>query len=393
MGRHSGLSNTTRDLFEEKVAAALAAPVAGSRVASRRAARLANEAKAYPVPAPAVPVVDTPSEAGMLSVLPQSSTYRGVQTTATHVRATPRPRAALVALAAAASGIAAIGASPSLTGASLPATDAIEAAALTTPPTQIQASPAALAVSVDGEVRNIETTATTIGEALREAGIVLGEKDRVSISLASPVLPGAAVEIIRVETLTITEEETIAHETIREEDDTLTKGTEKVATKGVDGLVSKTYEVTKEGGVETGRELVMEATIVEKVDEVIKVGTKEPEADTSAAVATGVATAVPAGSAQEIAHAKVLGRGWGEDQFSCLVTLWNRESHWNAYARNPYSGAYGIPQALPGSKMASAGADWATNPATQIEWGLGYISGRYGTPCGALGHSYSVGWY
>ena len=99
------------------------------------------------------------------------------------------------------------------------------------------------------------------------------------------------------------------------------------------------------------------------------------------------------GSAQAIAHDMILARGWGEDQFSCLVALWNKESGWRVNAANPSSGAYGIPQALPGSKMGSAGSDWATNPATQIEWGLGYISGRYGTPCGAWGHSQAVGWY
>jgi hypothetical protein len=98
------------------------------------------------------------------------------------------------------------------------------------------------------------------------------------------------------------------------------------------------------------------------------------------------------GSAQAIAHGMVLDRGWGEDQYSCLVALWNRESHWNVYAYNP-SGAYGIPQALPGSKMASAGADWQTNPATQITWGLGYITARYGTPCGAWSASQAKGWY
>ena len=109
-------------------------------------------------------------------------------------------------------------------------------------------------------------------------------------------------------------------------------------------------------------------------------------------------TGVPAvgtpnpGSAQAIGHDMVLARGWGEDQFACLVALFNRESGWNVYAANP-SGAYGIPQALPGSKMASAGADWATNPATQISWGLGYIAARYGTPCGAWAHSQSAGWY
>jgi hypothetical protein len=99
------------------------------------------------------------------------------------------------------------------------------------------------------------------------------------------------------------------------------------------------------------------------------------------------------GSAQAIAQADLLARGWGADQFNCLVALWNRESHWNVYSYNAGSGAYGIPQALPGSKMASAGADWATNPATQITWGLGYITGRYGTPCGAWSHSESTGWY
>ena len=80
-------------------------------------------------------------------------------------------------------------------------------------------------------------------------------------------------------------------------------------------------------------------------------------------------------------------------QFTCLVTVWNRESHWNHKAHNRSSGAHGIPQALPGSKMRSAGADWKTNPVTQIKWGLGYIHGRYGTPCGALRHMNSHGWY
>ncbi|WP_415116174.1 lytic transglycosylase domain-containing protein [Microbacterium sp.] len=99
------------------------------------------------------------------------------------------------------------------------------------------------------------------------------------------------------------------------------------------------------------------------------------------------------GSAQAIAYQMVTERGWGDSEFGCLVALWNRESGWRVNAYNSGSGAYGIPQALPGSKMASAGADWETNPATQISWGLSYISGRYGTPCGAWGHSESYGWY
>lgn len=100
-----------------------------------------------------------------------------------------------------------------------------------------------------------------------------------------------------------------------------------------------------------------------------------------------------AGEAQAIARGMLAGYGWGDDQFGCLVSLWDRESGWNSQAYNAGSGAYGIPQALPGSKMASAGADWQTNAATQISWGLGYIAGRYGNPCGAWSHSESVGWY
>lgn len=84
--------------------------------------------------------------------------------------------------------------------------------------------------------------------------------------------------------------------------------------------------------------------------------------------------------------------GWGGDQFSCLDSLWNKESGWNYQAYNP-SGATGIPQALPGSKMASAGSDWQTNAATQVAWGLGYISAVYGTPCSAWSHSQAVNWY
>jgi hypothetical protein len=89
----------------------------------------------------------------------------------------------------------------------------------------------------------------------------------------------------------------------------------------------------------------------------------------------------------------LLEAGFSLDQMSCLDNLWTRESGWNEQAQNPSSGAYGIPQALPGDKMASHGGDWQTNPATQVSWGLDYISGRYGTPCGAWSHSEANGWY
>ncbi|HYZ56182.1 MAG TPA: hypothetical protein VE733_22145 [Streptosporangiaceae bacterium] len=98
-------------------------------------------------------------------------------------------------------------------------------------------------------------------------------------------------------------------------------------------------------------------------------------------------------SPRNIAVAMLATFGWSSNQFSCLQPLWAAESGWRVNASNPNTGAYGIPQALPGSKMASAGADWQSDAATQIRWGLGYIKGSYGSPCAAWGHQRSTGWY
>ncbi|HVA61028.1 MAG TPA: hypothetical protein VNG13_10915 [Mycobacteriales bacterium] len=94
-----------------------------------------------------------------------------------------------------------------------------------------------------------------------------------------------------------------------------------------------------------------------------------------------------------LAETLVAGRGWYSGQWTCLDELWSRESGWRFDAVNYGSGAYGIPQALPAWKMATAGPDWRTDPLTQIQWGLGYIAGTYGTPCTALAHSDWYGYY
>lgn len=86
--------------------------------------------------------------------------------------------------------------------------------------------------------------------------------------------------------------------------------------------------------------------------------------------------------------------GWAAGaQWTCLDELWTRESGWRMVWNYQGSGAYGIPQALPATQMASSGADYMTNPATQIRWGLGYIASRYGTPCGAWAHEEADSWY
>ncbi len=118
--------------------------------------------------------------------------------------------------------------------------------------------------------------------------------------------------------------------------------------------------------------------------------------------ASATVLAAPRASAVGLAYSTSFDRGialslvparLSTAQFACLNALWTRESNWRWWARNRRSGAYGIPQAYPAWKMARAGADWRTNPATQIRWGLGYIHGRYGTACAAWRHERIHGWY
>ena len=153
------------------------------------------------------------------------------------------------------------------------------------------------------------------------------------------------------------------------------------------------------GKAETETAEVLAATA--DLQEAFTAAQEKKKADDAAAAAAKKAeeAAAALASANTVDGAKATARqlmssqyGWGGDQFSCLDSLWTKESGWNYQAYNP-SGATGIPQALPGSKMASAGGDWQSNAATQIAWGLGYISSVYGTPCSAWGHSQAMNWY
>jgi hypothetical protein len=127
------------------------------------------------------------------------------------------------------------------------------------------------------------------------------------------------------------------------------------------------------------------------------VSPSEVQSSSSSSSTGGGAVTFPApdpAGAQAIAKAMLPSFGFNQTtEYSCLVSLWNRESGWVYDAENTASGAYGIPQALPASKMASAGSDYLTNPATQIKWGLGYIQGKYGTPCGAWNYELANGFY
>ena len=128
-----------------------------------------------------------------------------------------------------------------------------------------------------------------------------------------------------------------------------------------------------------------------------KISSAPPPASSTGTGGSG-GSLVPSGpppdpkSAQGIAYNLLSSYGFSTSQWGCLDDLWQQESGWVYNAENA-SGAYGIPQALPGSKMANAGPNWQTDPTTQIKWGLGYIKDTYGTPCGAWDHEVADGWY
>ena len=135
-----------------------------------------------------------------------------------------------------------------------------------------------------------------------------------------------------------------------------------------------------------------------QLEEQYRIG-QQASNDPGSGGSSGGGLTVPGGEVNDVAAARAYAFGvlasWGlsSDQNECLLWLWNRESGGRTNAYNASSGAYGIPQSLPGSKMAAVGADWRTNYRTQVDWGLIYISSRYGSPCGAWAHSQSTGWY
>lgn len=268
-----------------------------------------------------------------------------------------------------------------------------------------------IAVEVDGQEFDLVTEAGRLHEALVEAGIVIDEHDEVSVPLGEPVSDGLEVTITRVSVDEVREVETDEYETIEQNDATLLVGQRQVAVEGVDGVTVSVFR-ERSGGAETDRELLVRTVVSERVDEVVKVGTRQPvtqqraSSSSSSSGSSGSSASGSSGSTASSSGATVSAsgnrgigqdlaaeRGWTGDQWTCLDSLWQRESNWNHLAQNSSSGAYGIPQSLPGNKMASVASDWRTNPATQITWGLNYIAGRYGTPCGAWNHSQQRGWY
>lgn len=222
----------------------------------------------------------------------------------------------------------------------------------------------------------------TVAQVLVAAGVVLGELDTVTPDLGDPA--GPQVTVTRVGASVVTETEPVARPVREVADPGLPAGQRRVVADGAEGRVSRVVQVHALADGTVVDRVVLAELVAPPVERVVAVGTRAP---------ARAAAPVEPGSARAIAQAMVADRGWDSTQFTCLDRLWAAESGWRVDAHNARSGAHGIPQALPGSKMASAGADWRTNPATQITWGLGYVAGRYGTPCDAWAHFRAKGWY
>ena len=235
-----------------------------------------------------------------------------------------------------------------------------------------------------GAVSGIALGAFAVG-SFASVGVNAWATDEPSTQAIS--VPAAEVAPIEaqadgLEVVVETEEESIEHGLVETKNYSALEGTSTVVTEGSEGSALISYTVTLKDGVEIDRAEDRRVVVSEPVDEVVSVGAMSIPKSSNAGANRALG--------KEMAAAK---HGWTGSEWECLNTLWTRESNWRHTAHNSSSGAHGIPQALPGSKMASHGADWATNPATQISWGLSYVKGRYGTPCGAWGHFLQKNWY
>ena len=229
------------------------------------------------------------------------------------------------------------------------------------------------------------TAQTNVGEILKENNIYILDIIETSAILESN--SGTIVEKIIKETIEI------PFETITKE---VTSGNgekvNKVVQEGQNGIKEITYKVKYKNDIEIERTQISEVIIKEPVNKVVQVTLKVSSRAGAAARIQGSSSA-SAAEAQAYAQQKCYNYGWSDEDYYNLVLLWNKESRWNMYAQNRSSGAYGIPQALPASKMASAGSDYLTNYQTQVNWGLNYIRQRYGNPSAAYAHSQVKGWY
>lgn len=212
-------------------------------------------------------------------------------------------------------------------------------------------------LNVYGTPTTVRTRTTTVGDLLAEKGVVIESKDQITPSPDTKLILGTEVFVTRNGTKVETAEESIPMQTTYVEDTSLSFGATAVRQAGSAGKKLVTYEITLTNNKETSRRVIQEVRVSEPVTQI---------------VARGKAFNVSTDKTAIMAAA-----GISPSDYPYVDYIVSHESGWRPLAANP-SGAYGLCQSLPGSKMASAGADWATNPVTQLKWCSGYATGRYG---------------
>ena len=269
-------------------------------------------------------------------------------------------------------------------------------------------------VSINGKTRTVLGTNFTDVKSVLDAGdITLESGDTVKPDLRTPVDESTTIEITRAGAKMETEESKIPFNTVKKETADLPKGTEKVQTEGQEVILEKTNLVTRSGDKVISSNTFTSYVKKAPVEKVILVGTGVQQAaptqeaqpsttqktdgnassNNNAAASPSIGTTVPVGDMQQWAHDYLLANGGTEADFTATVYIISHESGWSVTATNASSGAYGLAQALPGSKMASHGADWATNYQTQLKWFWDYCKGRYGSIQGAYTFWQANHWY
>lgn len=239
-------------------------------------------------------------------------------------------------------------------------------------------------VVINGHNRTVlGTKFTDVRSVLKAGDITLEPHDVVTPSLDTKVSESTVINIQRTGAKLETSDEPIAFNTVKKETTSLPKGTEKVQQEGANGVMETTKIVRHAGNKVVSSNIFASYVKKAPTDKVILVGTGGSRADSAEEFSIG--TTVPAGEMQEWAHNWLISNGYSEADFTATVFIITHESGWRVNAMNP-SGAYGLPQALPGRKMSSAGADWATNYQTQLRWFWNYCNGRYGSIQGAYSY-------
>ncbi|MFE5871444.1 transglycosylase SLT domain-containing protein [Streptomyces roseifaciens] len=237
-------------------------------------------------------------------------------------------------------------------------------------------------ISVRGFAVASATAVTTVGAVVGvAAGHDQGTNDRVEATAADTTLLAdiPAGQNVRAQAASLTQQA-----------DTQSEAAESAAKKDAEEAARK--QAAEDATAK--KEAADEAAKKKEAEEKAKEREKEEKEQVSSRSATRDASSFPSKSSYSVAEVKAMARSMVPgDQFQCFSNIVNNESTWDYTAENPSSGAYGLVQSLPGSKMSSAGADWRTNPATQIKWGLGYMNERYGSPCGAWSFWQANQWY